>query len=149
MKFLFSLAFVFCFSLFGSAQNIFPEKFEGCSTDRFTMEKDTVSVKLQSTEIARVLEKAIDSKSRAKIKGGLLLQVIVDTDGNSCLISIKNDTNIPSRKMKLKEVIDAELIWEKPKEKVSPMISVSFRGDSLYITRLGLGGDKGIHELKQ
>ena len=149
MRFIFILTFVFCFSLFGTAQNIFPEKFDGCNTDRFAMEKDTVSVKLQNAEIARVFEKAIDSKSRAKIKGNLLLQVIVDTDGNSCLISIKNDTNIPSGKMRLKEVIDAELVWEKPKEKKSPMISLNFSGNALYITRLGLGGDKGIHELKQ
>ncbi|MGK4566975.1 hypothetical protein [Flavobacterium sp. 3HN19-14] len=83
-----------------------------------------------------------------KIRGVLRLQVIVDIDGSSCLISVENKTNIKTSKLDLKTNVDKNLIWGKQAEKISPLIVLNFTGDNVVVTRFGLG-KQGIHELKQ
>ena len=88
------------------------------------------------------------SNNIKKIKGELHLQIIVDLDGKSCLLSVENKTNIESEALELKCIIDNNLTLEKPNEKTSVMIALMFDGNEVALKRIGMSREKGFHEIK-
>lgn len=145
MKHLFIITGVILFHNVG-AQHLFPEKFDGCVTDRFALEKDSTDAKIDDEVLVGTVMRAMDEKTRQKISGVLTLQIIVDTEGTSCLISARNDTNVRTRKMNLKEVIDRDLVWDNPKKKVAAIVVLRFSEEGVSFKRLGVG-NQGFHEL--
>lgn len=140
---------IFIFSVIsGFSQNLFPEKFDGCITDQFALESDTTIAKMNPLELSEIILKGVDDKVRKKILGTLSLQVIVDTTGNSCLISIENKTNVRSSKLKLKKTIDETLHWKNITKKVAALIVIRFSKNRIDVKRLGVNGEKGMHELR-
>jgi hypothetical protein len=141
------LIFLILFSIsFGNqAQNIFDEKFEGCNTDRFATEKDSIEVRETDKDLVNVLANNLETENVRKIKGLLSFQIIVDLNGKSCLLSVDNETNIPTEKLNLKEIIDKNLNWEKPTEKTSVIVAIMFYGTSVQKKRIGMSSEKGFH----
>ena len=115
--FIISLIYICCGELF--AQNIFENKFDGCNTDQFTIEQDSIIVKQSEEDIVYILTNNFTNEQVKKIKGLLNLQILVDLNGKSCLLSIKNETNIGTEALNIKKIIDENLIWEIPDEKTS------------------------------
>lgn len=142
--------FLLLFSIsFGvHAQNIFDEKFKGCITDRFSTEKDSIEVKETDKDLVYVLANNLEKENVKKIKGLLSCQIIVDLNGKSCLLSVDNDTNIPTEKLNLKEIIDKNLNWEKPTEKTSVIVAIMFYGKSVEKKRIGMSSEKGFHQIE-
>jgi hypothetical protein len=130
------------------AQYLFEKKYEGCNTSSFALESDSATAKVSDNEIMRIIATSIDSKSIRKISGYLLLQILVNEDGSSCLLSLENKTNVKTKKLNLKEAIDDQLKWSPIDKKVSAIVSVKFINQSIGIKRLGFNGFTGIHELK-
>lgn len=143
-KLLSILVMLFAVQMYG--QNIFEEKFDGCNTDYFEIESDTITVELIS-DFVKTLSSNFDSETVKKIRGVLSLQIIVDTDGKSCLLSLENETNINTAKLGIKSIVDEHLLWEKPKEKVSVIVAMKFYGNAVEVKRIGLSKEKGFHEL--
>jgi len=142
--------FLLLFSIsFGvNAQNIFDEKFEKCNTDRFSTEKDSIKVKETDKDLVYVLANNLEEENIKKIKGLLSCQIIVDLNGKSCLLSVDNDTNIPTEKLNLKEIIDKNLYWKKPTEKTSVIVALMFYGTSVEKKRIGMSREKGFHQIR-
>lgn len=90
----------------GYSQALYSVKFDGCQTDQFTMERDTTVAKISHEALIEAVISNFDQKTLNKIKGVLALQIIVDAAGNSCLISMDNKTNISTKKLQVKEVLD-------------------------------------------
>jgi hypothetical protein len=132
----------------GYAQNIFPEKFDDCITDRFALESDTITAKIKDQDLIGVIMNSFDSKTKAKVRGTLSLQIIVDSEGNSCLMSLKNDTNIKTRNLNLKPYIDKELKWKNRQQKVAAIVVYRFEDKGVKFKRLGMNAKKGVHELR-
>lgn len=130
------------------SQNIFPDAYIGCNTDRFTLESDSTIAKIEDAELLQVLTSGFSKKAKEKIRGKLSLQIIIDAQGNSCLISLKNETNIRTKKLKLKETIDANLKWSRPDRKVAAILVLDFEGPEVTFTRLGRSKEKGVHVLR-
>ena len=137
------------FSSAAISQNLFPKKFEGCNTDHFSLESNIITAKLEKSDILKVIKDALGTKTLSKIKGEMMLQIIVDLEGRSCLISIDNNTNINLDKLQLKEAIDNNLVWDKPSKKVAAIVALNFRKDEILIARMGLDGNKGWHRLEE
>jgi hypothetical protein len=131
----------------GHSQYLFPVKFDGCVTEMFALESDSLNAKIDNDEMISVLREGMDKKIAQKLKGILTLQIIVDTMGNSCLISLKNETNINVKKLNLKETIDRNLFWALPSKKVAAIIMLGFKDGEVKIKRLGINAKKGVHEL--
>lgn len=148
MKLILSLFVFLAFQVHLFSQNIFEEKFESCNTDHFVMESDSISVRIKEDGVLEILGKNFDKEVVEKIKGDLSLQILVDLQGNSCLLSIENKTNIATEQLNIKEIIDSKLKWHKPPEKTSPILAIRFYGDAAEIIRMGLNGKKGFHQLK-
>lgn len=130
------------------SQQLFAEKFSGCNTERFGLENDTATAKIDQSILIKTITGGFREKDKNKIRGTLSLQILVDTLGNSCLLSLKNDTNIKTNQLKLKETVDQQLKWQKLKEMVSPVIVLRFEENEIKYKRLGMHGKRGVHELK-
>jgi ligand-binding sensor domain-containing protein len=129
------------------AQDIFPEKFEGCNTDQFAIESEVTTAKIDNQELIRVIQREFDSKTKRNIIGYLSLQVIVNLQGESCLLSIENKTNVKTSKLNLKSNIDNNLKWEKPEKKVSAIFAMKFSRNGIAVKRLGVNANVGWHEI--
>lgn len=145
-KTIFLLLFGISFGI--QAQNIFDDKFEGCNTDRFATEKDSIEVKETEKDLVYVLANNLEEENVKKIKGLLSCQIIVDLNGKSCLLSVNNETNISTEKLNLKEIIDQNLNWEKPTEKTSVIVAIMFYGKSVEKKRIGMSSEKGFHQIE-
>lgn len=129
------------------AQNIFRENFQGCNTDLFALESDTTIARISDDDFISIVIGSFDKKTKQKIKGTLSMQIIVDLDGKSCLLSIDNKTNISSSKLKIKNTIDSYLIWNKPTKKVGAIVVLNFSDNKISLKRLGMNGYIGWHEI--
>ncbi|OWW24540.1 hypothetical protein B4Q04_14580 [Zobellia sp. OII3] len=127
-------------------QNIFTEKFDLCNTTYFETESDSVLAKPISDFVNVIATNLNDDKVKT-IRGILSLQIIVDEDGRSCLLSVENNTNIETDELFLKTSIDDNLLWHKLNRQVSVIVAIKFYGNEVEIKRIGISKEKGFHEL--
>ncbi|MDD5184175.1 MAG: two-component regulator propeller domain-containing protein [Paludibacter sp.] len=133
-------------ALTAKAQMIFPEKYSGCNTDMFSMENDTTIARVSDEVLIQVITGGFDEKVIKHIHGILSLQILVDSLGNSCLLSLLDKTNYKSKSLNLKQSIDSGLHWNSIKSKVSALVQIEFMEDkSITVKRLGLNRFRGWH----
>lgn len=145
------LVCIVCLFAFAKAytQHLYSEHYEGCSTKRFTLESKVEKAKINSEVVISTLLKDLSEKQLKKLKGTLTLQVLVNTDGTSCLLSAENKTNLKSKAFDLKSKMDA-LHWEiAPEEKIASIFTIKFKKGKYWVSRLGIHGDLGVHKLKE
>ncbi len=142
-----ALILVTCTSVF--SQGIFKEKFEGCNTQQFAMEKLTTTAKIKTAQLVYVLTNGFDEGIKKEIRGDISLQILVDLQGKSCLLSMENGTNVATDKLNLKTAIDKLLVWEKPPTEVSALVLLRFEEGELKVKRVGMDGNAGFHELTE
>ena len=141
------LIIIMLFSFQIYCQNIFDKKFNNCKTEYFTTESDTTSVKMVS-DFVSILSSNFEKEIVKKIRGVLSLQIIVDKEGRSCLLSLNNKTNIDTEKLDIKSIIDKNLLWKKTKQKISVIVATKFYGNAVEVKRIGLSKEKGFHEIE-
>jgi|GEM_PF-2553851 len=140
------LAFFIC--SVAHAQHVFPEKFFVCNTDRFAPENEQIIARISKKKLLEVITNGIDKTPKPKkIWGRLSLQIVVDPEGNSCLLSMHNQTTLLSAQCDLKEDIDRNLVWEKPAQKVVTIVVIDFYGRRSTVKRIGLDANDGWHEI--
>ncbi|MDT7833095.1 hypothetical protein RQM59_11930 [Flavobacteriaceae bacterium S356] len=150
-KLLFLLT-ICCCVLNSYSQNIYKIKLEGCDTEQFALESKHKTAKLHTEELTTFLTENISENTRKKIRGTLKLQIIVYTNGRSCLLSYENATNVTSSMLeieKLKGLIDSKLVWENGKKNVAALIEIKFKRKKTLLTRYGMDAISGWHELKK
>lgn len=143
-----------CLLLLGGAtarawsQNVFPEIYKGCNTDQFALERDTTTAKHDAVAFTQLLRQELGPKRMERLRGELKLQIIVQEDGSSCLLSIENKTNMRSKQLDLKRIVDQRVKWAPLSEKVAALIVLDFTDVGLRYRRLGMDGKKGWHYLE-
>jgi hypothetical protein len=131
-------------------QNIYPEKFDSCNTQRFTLESDSISAKKNKSDLIELITRNIDSEILKSIKGVLKVQIIAYKDLSSCFLSYENNTNATIEQLNISEMkntIDNDLIWLKVAENAAALIEIKFRKSKITLKRYGMNGKKGFHEL--
>ncbi len=129
------------------AQHIFPEKFFRCNTDQFALEHETIIARIDKKKMIEVIRNGMDKTPKPKVWGRLSLQIVVDLEGNSCLLSMHNQTTLLPAQFDLKKDIDDKLVWEKPAQKVSALVVLDFYGRRTTVKRIGLDANTGWHEI--
>jgi hypothetical protein len=129
-----------------NAQSLFPDKFDDCSTERFSTESGKTSAQISNVKLLKVFEQTFGEEKWQKLKGTLTMQIIVDLEGRSCLLSLKNETNIKTADLDIKKGIDLDLVWLRPTEKIGAIVSITF-GKKPTVKRYGLDAKRGFHEL--
>jgi hypothetical protein len=145
---LFLLAAAWLLAFPAGAQNLFPEKYAGCQTSEFSLESDSVEARTDYRALAAAVTSALKDDAKNRLRGELVLQIIVEPGGSGCLISVQNNTNVKSGKLRLKESVDG-LKWQGGRRRVAAVVSLSFADGQLDVKRLGMNANKGVHALRE
>jgi len=81
-------------------------------------------------------------------EGFLGLQILIDNRGRSCLMSVRNDTNLKLKKMNLEENVNNNMKWQTVAKKVSAIILLEFDGEEIDVKRLGTVDNVNLVEIK-
>lgn len=144
------LFLVFCNISF--AQHWYDVHLDPCNTERFALESKTETARINPDTLKDFFLENSKIKELKKLKGILRLQIIVYSDGTSCLLSYTNDTNKTPEEIgiiNLKEAISKELKWNIEDESVSVFLEVKFKKNKLSFNRLGFDANLGRHRLRR
>jgi hypothetical protein len=144
--------FLCTYSAFVYSQNLYPIKFDDCDPSKFFLEGEELYVQYDDEKLLHDLIDEIDQKTLNKVKGEIYFQVFIDTLGNHCCVSIKNELNTQGKKLPFKEYMNKNTRWDIPfiegeKSSVSAMVKLSFEIDKIVLSRLGFNGKTGWIEL--
>lgn len=128
-----------------SAQSLFNERFSQCETREFQLEKDSMVAFYQPKEALLLdLLKKLETRNLKKIKGELLLQIMVDPAGHPCCISLTNQTNITTKRLNIVPAVNSMTGWRMaatPDAKQSntcAVVKLIFTDDKFIAMRLGV-----------
>lgn len=133
------------------AQHWYDVHLDSCNTARFALESKTETARINPDTLKDFFLENSKIKELKKLKGILRLQIIVYSDGTSCLLSYTNDTNKTPEEIgiiNLKEAINNKLKWNIEEESVSVFLEIKFKKNKLSFTRLGFDANLGRHRLK-
>jgi hypothetical protein len=122
---------------------MFPEKYSDCDAPMFFLENDSISTRYKIIDsLAISIFSNLNPKFADKIRGQIICQIFVDSEGNSCCISSMNESNKSSSKIGLKDAINDLGKWSIPKRKgkaenMCAIVRMTFFDDSYMLERLG------------
>jgi len=142
------------FALHANSQNVYPIKYDNCNDSNFFLEGKEICSNYDDEQLLQDILQDIDSEVMNKIKGEVYFQVVVDTLGNHCCVSMKNDLNGKGKKVDFKKIMDQQTIWGAPirkgkKANVSAMVKLEFKKTLITLNRLGFNGKTGWVELSK
>jgi hypothetical protein len=143
------LSFLLAFFIYSvaHAQHIFPEKYFVCNPGQFAPENEMIIARISKKKLIEVITNGIDKAPKPPVWGRLSLQIVVDLEGNSCLLSMHNQTTLLTAECNLKKDIDQNLVWEKPARSVAALVVIDFFGRRTAIKRVAFDENTGWHEL--
>lgn len=148
MKKLLIFSALVCLTLSAYSQHIYPEVYDNCYLDEFIFEQEKIIVPQEDQRIKEVVMMGWDKKMTNGADGILGLQILIDNRGRSCLMSVRNDTNLKLKKMNLEENINNNLKWQTVSKKVSAIILLEFDGEDISVKRLGTVDMVNLVEIK-
>ena len=128
-------------------QHVFPDVIDNCYLDQFVYETDEILAKLEDEKIIETVTASWDEKTKKNAEGILGFQVLVDNRGTSCLMSIRNETNIKTKKMNLAGSINDNLKWPRMQQKVSVIVVMEFKEGEITMKRMGTKDMKTLTEV--
>lgn len=129
------------------SQHVYPEVIDNCYLDQFVFEKDHLLAKLDNNKIIEAVTGNWDEKMKKSATGVLGLQILVDNRGSSCLMSVRNDTNLKTKKMNLAQSINDNLKWPRMQQKVSAIVVLLFKDGEIEIKRMGTVDNQNLIEI--
>lgn len=143
---LFTTQLLFSQKMFEQQETICPLK--------FIMEDDEPLIYYEQGDSVMVLDliAGLEQKHIDKLKGVVMMQVMVDTIGQVCCVSYTNKTNITDKRFN----IPAQLIrmkgWQRlynilPDENLCAMVNVIFDKEDYIVIRTGYNRNKGKRQL--
>ncbi|MFT6216114.1 MAG: hypothetical protein ACJAS3_002522 [Roseivirga sp.] len=138
---------LFGFSTEAFSQHVYPEVIDNCYLDQFVYESDSIIAKLENEKIIEVITGSWDAKTKKNAEGFLGVQILVNNRGASCLMSVKNNTNIKTKKMNLANSINDNLKWPRMPQKVSVIAVLTFEDGKIELKRMGTKDNKNIIEI--
>jgi hypothetical protein len=151
MRLLFILFFLIA-TLILKSQNIFPVKFTGCVTDKFLLE-DKIRTTTNKDSLLRSIVSNLDPNILAELRGKMYIQIIIDSLGTPCCMSVQNDLNSSIGRLNIDQIINNKTKWSPPvqdgeKIKVAAIILLAFSKKEISFKRLGFNGKTGWKDLE-
>ena len=128
-------------------QYIYPERFENCYLDEFKYEETRIIAEIDNEKLKSVITSGWDDKMLKKAEGFLGLQILVDRKGGSCLMSVRNDTNMKLKKMNLEANVNENLKWKGQSDKISAIVLLEFKDGEIVVKRLGTTDMRNLVEI--
>jgi len=145
---IFSIFLSVGFILEVSAQHVYPIKFDDCYLDQFKFETDAIVAEIDTKVLTETIMAGWTSKMKSQAVGDLAFQILIDKRGKSCLVSVRNDTSLKLKKMKLNENINNKLQWPRLTDKISALVLLQFEDGKVEVKRLGTVDMKNLTEIK-
>lgn len=122
-----------------SGQNLYPEKYQNCILSRFCLDCSEIKAEPPHNFVKKFLNE-LNQKALNKISGTIEVQILIDSNGNPCLLSAENKSNIKSKKLKLEKGINHAGNWSPAisnhkRESVSVSLILIFKNGQLSIYR--------------
>lgn len=95
---------------FSFGQYLYPEKFEGCNINDFFLDGGDIKAE-PPLDFNLQLISNLNSIYLKVVKGTIEVQILVDTVGNPCLLSAKNNSNVKTKKLDLQYAINKVSKW--------------------------------------
>lgn len=111
MKKTISLLLILLSFTFSYSQHLYSEKYDNCKLTSFCLDCGDTKAEAPKSFINELVDK-FDKKSLSKIKGNIEVQILIDENGKTCLLSSQNQTNISSKKLGLQKAINQTTNWE-------------------------------------
>ena len=136
---------------------MFEEKIGPCKTDTFVLESDSIFTKYPIQKLLKDLCVNVDSVTFKNLRGEIFIQVIVDTIGKPCVLSIRNKLNVKTQETNFVRTINEKTFWGIPsylsprtnnfehkgqRGKVAAIIFLFFTKETTVIDRLGYSFEK-------
>ncbi|WP_189630496.1 MULTISPECIES: hypothetical protein [Roseivirga] len=128
-------------------QYVYPERFENCYLDEFKYEETRIIAEIDNEKLKSVITSGWDYKMLKKAEGFLGLQILVDRKGGSCLMSVRNDTNMKLKKMNLEANVNENLKWKGQSDKISAIVLLEFKDGEIVVKRLGTTDMRNLVEI--
>ncbi|PZX58216.1 two component regulator with propeller domain [Algoriphagus ratkowskyi] len=136
--FVIGLLFLTVQTVFG--QHLYPEKYDACKLSSYCLDCGEPKAEVPQNAVESILS-GLNQKSLKNINGLIRVQILVDTLGNSCLLSSENSTNVSSKNLSLQKAINSMPKWiPSMKDNIAQSASVSleltFQDGKLGIRRV-------------
>jgi len=148
MRYLFLLITVFVFNA-GWAQKMFTDQTTICPL-KFILEDKEQYIYYEPSDSLLVVDflSGIDSKQIEKLKGVIMMQVMIDTAFNICCVSFTNETNIADKKLDIPNRLRAMPGWKRiapdlPNENICALIYLFFDKYDFKVQHIGYNRNKG------
>lgn len=148
-KVLFFTLLLSCFCLKSPAQHVYPEVYDHCYLDEFEFETDKLIARMKPNTLIETVSQSWSKKMVDKAEGYLGLQILVDKRGNSCLVSVRNDTNLNLKKLDLNKSIADNLKWPRMSGKICVIVLLEFKDGQISMKRLGTQDMRNLVEIKE
>ncbi len=124
---------------FAFGQHLYPEKYDECKLSRFCLDCGDTKAEPPQDFVSDFISN-LNEKSLRKIKGSIIVQILVDSIGKPCLLSAKNETNVKSKKLRLLNGISNTKNWlpaitKGKAEQASVSLFLIFKDGQLSIRR--------------
>ncbi len=138
---------VFGQKMFETQTNICPVK--------FIMEDTDLIIKYEPNDSMLVVDflKGFETKQIDKIKGVIMMQVLVDTTEKVCCVSYSNNSNITDKKLDIENRLIGMPGWMKDaayleNENVCTLVNLVFNATEINVIRMGYNRNKGKKQIK-
>ncbi len=131
------------------SQKMFEEKFSDCPL-KFILEDDEMFVYYEQGDSIMVVDflSELDKKQIDKLKGVVMMQVMVDTANQICCVSYTNKTTISNRRFDIQNKLSSMKGWKRvpgklPNENICALLSIIFDKKEITVMRTGYNRNKG------
>jgi len=105
-----SVIFILCF-YFVKGQHLFPEKFNDCALSTFCLDCGDVKG-AYSNDLQAFFAEKFETKNIKNIEGVVFVQVLIDTSGKQCVMSIGDKASGKTSRLDLRNIINTMTGWK-------------------------------------
>ena len=136
------MIFLFFLASFSFGQNMFETKLDKCDANAFFLEGKEIFTQKDIAELFTEILSNIDSSKLKEVRGEIKMQVLVDTLGNACCLSMESDLNRIGKKIDFANIINNSTKWTPPIREgeitsICTIIRLEFAEDKIIIQRQG------------
>ena len=125
--------------LTGFSQHLYKEKFPSCYINGFCLDCGTVKSDYDG-RLDSFIVNNLSPKSINNLSGLIEVQILVDSTGHCCLMSMKNESNFESKKLKLEQLFESMNNWKPALKNTTPInaslcFQLNFEKGKLHLKR--------------
>jgi hypothetical protein len=132
-----------------SAQKMFEEQFSNCPL-KFILEDTEPIIDYETGDSLMVVDflAGLDEKQEQKLKGVVMMQIMIDTVQQLCCVSYTNKTTLSNKRFDIPNRLQTMSNWKRipdylPEINICALISIVFDKTEITVIRTGYNRNKG------